>query len=205
MRYSHRISAVVLVCIVALFGTGALLARGMVPAAEREPHFPAFTMTREITKEDGTWVYQFEYEDDLNWKLTLLSSPTPHTVLGANYSEELRDGEHIVTVQGEVHSRRKAGRTLIPGVGGLWFVNEGWWTPRGSLSNHTLATEHRGEHRVHALTNNHPNMTSPERTTLTYHVETGIPVGYERHIGEGLVESHRVTSLVLTATGEKLR
>lgn len=202
MGYKHHISAVALMCIVALFGTGALLARGMVPAAEREPRFPPFTMTREITQDDGTWVYQFEYEDDLNWKLTLVSSPVPHTVLGANFVEELRDGENIVTIQGEIFSRSQAGREYVPG---LWFVNEGWWTPRGTLNHHTLATENRGEHRVHALTNSHPELDSPERVTLTYHVETGIPVGYERHIGEELVESHRVTSLVLTATGEKLR
>ena len=169
----YFIGVIILAGIVALFGVGAMSLRATRPAADGPPLFTAFSMVREITKEQGTWVYQFDYQDDLNWKLTLLSSPSPHTVLGANFVEELRAGEHITTVQGEIFSKSWGGHETVPG---LWFVNEGWWTPRGSIPNHTLATENRGEHRVHALTNSHPNMTSLERVTLTYHVETGIPL-----------------------------
>ncbi len=72
----------------------------------------------------------------------------------------------------------------------------------GGLPHHTLATQHWGEHRVHALTNSHP-LIEEERTELTYHVETGIPIGYERRVGGQVVESHRTTSLVL-ASGERI-
>ena len=40
----RHIAVLALACLVALFGTGTMFLKGMVPATERESHFPAFSV-----------------------------------------------------------------------------------------------------------------------------------------------------------------
>lgn len=45
MKGNRRyIAALALACLVAPFGTGTIFVKGMVPAAQRESHFPAFSV-----------------------------------------------------------------------------------------------------------------------------------------------------------------
>ncbi len=161
------------------------------------PRFPAFTMIREETSGGVTRTYEFVYKDDHTWRQTLLAHDgDPRSLIGAGHTMELRDGRMIFTVAGSTHSAPAPTDGLH--VPGDWLVNEAWFRGRASARRAEIAAAQRGAAP-------HLTMTDgSERHTVQFHAETGIPVHYELHVAGELVESHRVTSLVL-ATGERVR
>ena len=137
--------------------------------------FPAFEMTREVTRGDTTRVYQFVYDDNGAWRETLVSSTTSPNSIGW-YREG--SGNHIP---------------------GPWFFTKGSFIARsGAPRNATVLTERIGSDDVVTV------IRSFERTEARYDVATGILVRLERRIAGRMVERHVVTSLVL-ATGETVR
>lgn len=201
-RLVFGLAALVLVStILGLFGLGAA-DHDRPSVIGLPPTFPAFTMIREETTGGVTRTYEFVYQDDLTWKLTLVKHDgDPRSLIGPGYTVEHRDGKMIWTVAGETHSEDAPTDGLHSP--GHWLKSpatfKGWASARGAKIEvaQRSATEE--------LTNHFTMIDGGGyRQTVQFHAKTGIPMHHRLYNGTQLVEEHKVVSLVL-ADGTRLK
>ena len=174
---SHKPHIVITVIVLVLWA-------GIVAAAvlDRPAEFPAFEMTREVTRDDGTEVYQFVYGEDETWLETLVSSTADPDRVG--------------------HYRQGHGYHIW-GLGyhmpGLWFGDAGSLKGRARRAGAaTMITKQVGSEEVVTI------VRGFDRTEARFDAATGILVYVEFRTAGRVIERHVVTSLV-TADGETVR
>ncbi len=170
MSRKWRLGALAAVgCLVILIGIAA--AWGAQPLTD----YPAFTMVREVTRGDGTEVYQLVYDENGAWREMLVSSSTRPNAVGWF---SVGSGNYV------------------PGMG---FLTKGAFIGhRGRPRAATVMTERSGSDDVVTV------VRGFEWTEARYDVATGILVRLEHQNAGRMVVRHVVTSLVL-ATGETVR
>ena len=120
--------------------------------------YPAFEMTRMITKGSGTEIWSLVYTDHSTWRATLISSTADPSRAG-DY-EELRNGVLTVSERGHVSTAEAGPGYNVPGP---WLLHEEWHTGRANAApGVTFTIETSGNDKTLTTTKG----TSPRRNEV---------------------------------------